>query len=104
MLKSKSSKCTEREPLWETRSKSERQPRYFVDKTWTPWYSAMKSAVGHTETASGMVALMQPSISLVHNVVQKILHLRSLNPHIASIIGKNEFVSCRAKNWRVARN
>ena len=54
---------------------------------------AMKSAVGHTETASGMVALMQPSISLVHNVVQKILHLRSLNPHIASIIGKNEFVS-----------
>ncbi len=54
---------------------------------------AMKSAVGHTETASGMVALMQPSISLVHNVVQKILHVRSLNPHIASIIGKNEFVS-----------
>ena len=54
---------------------------------------AMKSAVGHTETASGMVALMQPSISLVHDIVQKILHLRSLNPHIASIIGKNEFVS-----------
>jgi len=47
---------------------------------------AHKSHVGHTETASGMVALMQPLISLVHGYVEKILHLRTLNPHVESIV------------------
>ena len=60
---------------------------------------AIKSHVGHTETASGMVALMQPLLSLVDSDVEKILHLRWVNPHIASIVGKGAFVSSPRQNF-----
>ena len=46
---------------------------------------AHKSHIGHTETASGMVALAQPLATLASGVVETILHLRAMNPHIATI-------------------
>ena len=46
---------------------------------------AHKSHIGHTETASGMVALAQPLATLTSGVVETILHLRAMNPHIATI-------------------
>ena len=59
---------------------------------------AIKSHCGHTETASGMVALMQPLLSLVNETVEKILQLRWVNPHVESIVGKNHFVSSPRQN------
>lgn len=50
---------------------------------------AIKSHVCHTETASGMVALMQPLVSLVQSTVEQVLHLRWVNPHVESIVGRN---------------
>ena len=59
---------------------------------------AIKSHVGHTETASGMVAMMQPLHSLVHAHVEKILHLRWINPHVDSIVSRLSFVALPRQN------
>lgn len=59
---------------------------------------AIKSHVGHTETASGMVAMMQPLHSLVHAYAEKILHLRWINPHVDSIVSRLSFVALPRQN------
>lgn len=59
---------------------------------------AIKSHVGHTETASGMVAMMQPLHSLVHAHAEKILHLRWINPHVDSIVSRLSFVALPRQN------
>jgi len=47
---------------------------------------AVKSMVGHTETAAGVVGLAQPLVGLVRMCTANILHLASLNPHIQGVI------------------
>jgi hypothetical protein len=51
---------------------------------------ATKSLVGHTETASGAVGLMQLAQTLQSASLLPLVHLRSLNPHVAGLLRMTE--------------
>jgi acyl transferase domain-containing protein len=47
---------------------------------------AVKSHVGHCETAAGIVALLRAHATVSDSIAHPVLHLRSLNQHCSSII------------------
>ena len=51
--------------------------------------SAAKSALGHTETAAGAVGILQAAGRLAASTHPEMLHLRSLNPYVASTFAAN---------------
>ena len=53
---------------------------------------AVKSFIGHTECASGIIGLMQPLLSLNEMASSKILHLTDLNPHVVSVLKSSKYM------------
>lgn len=51
--------------------------------------SAAKSALGHTETAAGAVGILQATGRLAGHTHPELLHLRSLNPYVASTLASS---------------
>ena len=47
---------------------------------------ASKSSVGHGEPAAGMLGMAFATASLQHRAAAPLLHLRSLNPHVQSVL------------------
>lgn len=50
--------------------------------------NAVKSHVGHGETAAGLMGIWQAAVGLTTSVSYPMLHLRSLNPYVASTIDR----------------
>ena len=47
---------------------------------------AMKSYIGHCETAAGIMGLLEPVVRISHASSAQVLHLTSLNPHICTVM------------------
>ena len=47
---------------------------------------AVKSYMGHCETAAGIMGLIQPLVGLAQASSAKVLHLTALNPHIGNVM------------------
>jgi len=49
-------------------------------------FEAVKSYIGHTELAAGVMGLMRPLTGLVRGWTTQILHLAVLNPHVGTVL------------------
>ena len=63
---------------------------------------AVKSYVGHTECASGIVGIMQPVNRLGDSLSAHVLHLNTMNAHIQNLFERNAFVPTRVCRQRAS--
>jgi hypothetical protein len=54
---------------------------------------AVKSYIGHTECASGIIGLMQPLEHLVTMKSAQVLHLSTVNPHVTSVLDSAKYAA-----------
>ncbi len=52
------------------------------EKTHPAFVGSVKTNIGHTETASGIVSVMKVVLSLLHEKIPAILHFKKLNPSV----------------------
>lgn len=64
--------------------------------------AAAKSRAGHGETGAGVLGIVAVVTQLRSSAALPLLHLRSVNPHVASLLGRNQ--GSKRLNAAVARS
>ena len=64
---------------------------------------AVKSFIGHTECASGVIGMMQPLENLSAANTEKVLHLTTINPHVISVMKSTTSIDIKSPVVRLGR-
>jgi acyl transferase domain-containing protein/NAD(P)-dependent dehydrogenase (short-subunit alcohol dehydrogenase family) len=73
--------------------------RRFTDKTKYCALGSTKAHVGHTAAAAGVTGLIRVLLSLKHEQIPPLLHLRQLNPLI-ELDGSPFYIAAKPSDWR----
>lgn len=73
--------------------------RQFTDREQFCGLGSVKSNIGHTSAASGVVGLIKVLLSLQHNLIPPTLHVTTANPFL-NLTGSPFFICTEAREWR----